>query len=316
MAAASFLPSREQMNAKGNSNVTLLRRAYRSILPPREREILTSLVRKILGRHWKTFYFGDIDRMTLESVSGGPAFDAGLKIAPLFLSRPGAVFDIGANAGRYTYVLERAAGAGSTYAFEPISQLSSRLMRIFPEVHVLNMALSDAEGSLDLRIPIVDGVPFWGRSTLERFHFTEPGETGTMVQQVSVKTLDALCEEMKIQDVRFIKIDVEGHEHNVLRGATNTLAAWHPVLLVEIEQRHHLEPVGELFAWIRKQGYSGFFYDAHRALIRPIEQFAVDSNQRLDDHGSTNYINNFYFVESDTAREMVDNVNRRIPRRG
>lgn len=193
-----------------------------------------------------------------------------------------------------------------------ILQLSSRLKQMFPEVHVLNMALSDAEGSLDLRIPIVDGVPFWGRSTLERFQFNEPGETGAIVQQVPVKTLDALCEEMKIHDVLFVKIDVEGHEHNVLRGATKTLAAWHPVLLIEIEQRHHLEPVGEVFAWIRTQGYSGFFYDAQQALLIPIEQFAVESDQRLDNHGNTNYINNFYFVETGTAQEVVDKVNRAI----
>lgn len=293
-------------------DVMFLRRACRSILPPRERQILAGLLRKVLGRNWKNLYFEEIDRTSLKAISAGHSFDAGLKLAPFFISRPGAVFDIGANTGGYTYVLEKSAGAQNTFALEPVPHLASRLMSLFPEVNILTMALSDVEGTLDLKAPVIDGLPEWGRGTLEQFQCPEPRQTGAVVEQVSVRTLDTLCAEMDVQDVRFIKIDVEGHEHNVLRGAVKTLEAWHPVLLVEIEQRHHVKPVDEVFGWIEAQGYRGFFYNAQQVLLRPIEQFNVDSDQRLGDHGDISYINNFYFVQSAMAHEVIDKVNRAI----
>jgi FkbM family methyltransferase len=293
-------------------DVMLLRRACRNVLPPREKERVAGLLRRLLGSHWKALYFEDIDRTSLGAMSDGRRFDAGLKLAPFFISRPGAAFDIGANAGRYTYVLEKVVGPEHTYAIEPVPQLAARLTQLFPHSHVFNMALSDVEGTLDLKIPIVHGFPLWGRSSLEEFRRPEPGDSGTVVERVSVQTLDRLCETLGIQDVRFVKIDVEGHEFSVLRGAQQTLAKWRPVLLVEIEQRHHIEPVAQGFAWIQEQGYSGFFYDAAQMLLRPIEQFVIEVDQHPGHHQNAKYINNFFFVATSDARTVIDHVDRSI----
>ena len=294
------------------NDVMLLRRACRNLLPPREKERVTGLLRRLLGSHWKSLYFEDIDRTSLDAMSDGRRFDAGLKLAPFFITRPGAAFDIGANAGRYTYVLEKAVGPEHTYAIEPVPQLASRLTELFPQSHILNLALSDVEGTSDLKIPIVGGFPLWGRSSLEEFRCPEPGDGGTMVEKVRVRTLDRLCETLGIQDVRFIKIDVEGHEFSVLRGAQQTLATWHPILLVEIEQRHHIEHVAQGFAWIKAQGYSGFFYDATEMLLRPIEQFVIEVDQHPGNHKSAKYINNFFFVPTRDATAVIDQVDQSI----
>jgi len=58
---------------------------------------------------------------------------------------------------------------------------------------------------------------------------------------VETVTLDSLA----LRNVTFIKIDVEGHELEVLRGATETLRANRPVMMIEIRD-HNLTPVREL----------------------------------------------------------------------
>lgn len=286
----------------------LLRRVSRNVVPPRQRRLVESLLGKVLGSYWKTLYFQHIDKTSLKDLSRVPAFDPGLKLVPFFISEPGVVFDIGANVGTYTYVLEKVVGPQFTYALEPLPQLSSRLRRLFPETKILSIALSDAEGTLDLKVPIVDGYPHWGRSTLEQFGSPEPGETGAVFEQVRVQTLDGLCERMNIQDIRFLKIDVEGHEYKVLRGARNVLAAWRPVLLVEIEQRHHSEPISQIFSWIIGQGYSCYFYDVQQMLLRPLDEFLVELNQRLEKSRGI-HINNFFFINTDRAHQYIDRVN-------
>jgi predicted O-methyltransferase YrrM len=64
------------------------------------------------------------------------------------------------------------------------------------------------------------------------------GETPTRFEQwsaedVAVETLDAVVESLSLQSVDFIKIDTEGHELFVLRGAENTLKKFKPLVLAE-----------------------------------------------------------------------------------
>jgi FkbM family methyltransferase len=288
------------------------KQTIRRFVPARQRQVIVAALQRVLGPRWKTIVFRHIDQTSLKTLSQTRAFEPELKLVPFFLSKAGATFDIGANVGEYTYVLERTVGPQQTYSIEPVPQLYSKLTRLFPAANVLRVALSDVEGTQSLKIPIVDGNPLWSRSTLERF--SEIGETGAVMESVHLQTLDGLCEEINVTDVQFIKIDVEGHEEKVLHGAAKVLARWHPVLLVEIEQRHHAEPIARVFSWIQEQGYSGHFYDVQKMALRPIGDFSIDSNQRIDMLGTTNYINNFFFVREEGAEQMIEAVHQRIRR--
>jgi FkbM family methyltransferase len=283
---------------------------FRRILPLRQRQLVVATLEKVLGARWKPIAFRYIDQTSLTALSRRRVFEPELKLVPFFISKPGAVFDIGANVGQYTYVLEKTVGARHTYSIEPVPQLCSKLMRLFPEVKVLNLALSETEGTQSLKIPVIAGSPLWSRSTLERF--SEPGEESSIFEHVHLRTLDALCDENNVRDVAFIKVDVEGHEQKVLNGATKVIARFHPVLLVEIEQRHYAQPIADLFSWIQKQGYSGLFYDVRRMSLRPIAEFSIDSDQRVETLGTADYVNNFFFVREDAAHNITDAVHRAI----
>ena len=76
---------------------------------------------------------------------------------------------------------------------------------------------------------------------------------------------EVIVEMRRLDDVKivnkigFIKIDVEGHELEVIDGAKNTIINNMPVLLVEIEKRHTKEPVEKSINHIKKIGYECFF---------------------------------------------------------
>ena len=215
---------------------------------------------------------------------------------------------MGANRGEYTYIFEKTVGAVNTYAIEPLPRLCSQLRRLFPEAHILNLGLSESASKLTLKTPIIHGSPMWTRSTFE--HFVEDDESGALLEEVRVTTLDLLCDELRIGDVACIKIDVEGHEKSALLGAAKTLETYRPLLLVEIEQRHHLEPIGNIFSLLEQSKYEGFFFDPSTTSLRPISDFSAETHQQREALGGPRYVNNFFFIDSADALSLTEFANR------
>ena len=71
------------------------------------------------------------------------------------------------------------------------------------------------------------------------------------------------------QDVAFVKIDVEGHELNVLNGAVELLERSQPVFLVEAEDRHRAEATRSVFEFFRSKFYRGLLPGRRRCRSRP-----------------------------------------------
>jgi hypothetical protein len=116
-------------------------------------------------------------------------------------------------------------------------------------------------------------------------------DPGITLAPVHVATLDSF----ELAGLALMKMDVEGAEADVMRGALRTLERDRPLLLIEIEQRHHSRPISEVFALLNELGYDSQFLDAD-GRIRPIRDFVLERDQRVQDleHGSGVYINNFF----------------------
>jgi FkbM family methyltransferase len=133
----------------------------------------------------------------------------------MHLLRPGNLFvDIGANAGGYTVLASAVAGA-RTAAFEPVPSTHAELRRnvLANGIEALALprciGLGDAEGTMTMTA---------GLGSLN--HVVTDGSRGDTVQ-VPVRRLDDVLD---LEGCRLIKIDAEGFEMNVLRGAARTIA--------------------------------------------------------------------------------------------
>ena len=143
--------------------------------------------------------------------------------------RPGmAVFDVGAHFGLITLTAASTVGSsGSVHSFEP-GKKQLRFLRhniglssFSSFVHVNEVAVSDKPGMLGY----VEGKTLGGsRVTAD---FDGNGVTAT--------TLDAYCEENGIEEVDLLKIDVEGHELQVLNGFLRAMDSTKPPRLVLYE---------------------------------------------------------------------------------
>jgi FkbM family methyltransferase len=217
-----------------------------------------------------------------------------LSVAAAVVRRGDHVADVGANNGLYTHVLAKRGAVVD--AFEPQPECVAVLRayaarRRFGSVRVHPMALSGTSGTGTLHVPR-------GSESSPSASLRATADTDAVLK-VPLEPLDAF----EFFDLAFVKIDVEGAELDVLRGGAETLRRCRPLLLVEIEQRHHREPIAEVFEQVALFGYDGAFLDGSGRL-RPLSDFDVERCQLeaalRPDRGQP-YINNFFFSSSEGA---------------
>ncbi len=197
------------------------------------------------------------------------------------------VVDVGANVGLFSYFLSKM--GKDVEAFEPLPECANAIDAYrSSRIRVHNVALSSMPGTLKLSTPIIDGVPYPGNSSFTAVE--GPHES----REVSVQILD----QYNYDEVCLIKIDVEGHELDVLKGATQTLCRERPVLLIEIEQRHLQIPMAEVFDYVLEQRYNGFFLFS--AKLIPLSGFVYEIHQAPENINSHAFINNFIFLPEGT----------------
>ncbi len=192
--------------------------------------------------------------------------------------------DIGANVGLYTYRFAQL--FMDVESFEPIPRcaqiIASSKLR---NVYLHNLALSNRAGHANLDIPATGGPEATALASLSN-HF--PDAESLLVE---LRTLDSFG----FTEVDLIKIDVEGHEFEVLQGGRETITRELPTVLVEVEQRHHTDrSIQDIFGFILGLGYSGSFFWNGR--MNPLDGFSVDKHQQpFDPLDRTEYVNNFIF---------------------
>jgi FkbM family methyltransferase len=157
--------------------------------------------------------------------------------------------DAGANIGMYAYFLRKV--ASRVHAFEPNPQLAQRLARLMPDVDVRHAALSDACRPLVLKVPVDAG----GQVHHERASVSQDFDGQVTEYRVEGTTVDA----ENYADVGFIKIDVEQHERQVLRGCLQTISRCRPVMLVEVYPLKYAGSLAEEFAFITQLDFVAWF---------------------------------------------------------
>jgi FkbM family methyltransferase len=149
----------------------------------------------------------------------------------------GATFvDVGANNGLLSMLASRWVGPrGSVIAFEPSGRECRRLRHHLDHnslgnVRVLEAAAGRGRGTAVLRVAEARHA---GLNTLEE-HFVYPEVNEAYSEEVPVLAIDDAVRELSLERVHVIKIDVEGGEHHVVAGASQTIARDRPTVLVEM----------------------------------------------------------------------------------
>lgn len=138
-------------------------------------------------------------------------------------------FDVGANIGQTALSMAQTFPQAKVYSFEPSSTTYSHLLRnvsSYPNIKAIHGALGDVDGECIL--------PIQSYSLINSFIRTA-SDIG-QYENVPMRTIDMFCADNGIGNIFFLKIDTEGYDIKVLKGAKNLLIA-HKVDYILVETR-------------------------------------------------------------------------------
>lgn len=167
------------------------------------------------------------------------------------LVKPGhTVVEIGANIGSHTVALARACAPGPLYAFEP-------QQRVF-QVLCANLALNGVTNAL--AYPQACGeAPGWAVAPpVDYASNRNPGGVALQADgAVGARTQVVALDDLDLPACHLLKIDVEGFEPAVLRGAGRTIARHRPILYVENDRARQQQTILDL---IHGHGYRMYWH--------------------------------------------------------
>jgi FkbM family methyltransferase len=199
------------------------------------------------------------------------------------LLKPGAtVLDVGANIGYFTLLFASLAGdTGIVYAVEPVPETTARLREnlaanptLAPRVRVFDCGFSTQDGTLPINVMPPTNI---GASHVPTPVIADDRERrhcpGARLISVPCRSGDSLWRELGRPKIDLIKLDIEGHEPQALRGMQELLStAPSPIILAEVKKRF-LAAAGEspeaVFGFLHALGYHAFdFLPRSRAFVQ------------------------------------------------
>lgn len=152
-----------------------------------------------------------------------------IEVMKRVLTHDSNAIDVGCHRGSMLTEMLKIAPTGRHFAFEPLPEMFAHLQADFvanPHVSLHNIALSDTSGSVTFQHVVTNP----GYSGLRKRRYDVDNEQVEEIQVQTERLDDVIPSDM---DIRFIKIDVEGAEMGVLRGAVDTIRRCKPVIVFE-----------------------------------------------------------------------------------
>jgi FkbM family methyltransferase len=175
------------------------------------------------------------------------------------------VLDIGANIGAHTLHLAQLVGPdGRVIAFEPTNFAFQKLRRnlelnpqLASRVTACHYFLTDTDAA---RVPSAI-YSSWPLEQHERLHAKHLG-LEMKTESAQARSLDGVLAELADRKVQLVKLDVDGFECDVLRGATRLLRDVRPIFVIELSPyvlEEHGTSLEQLLSYFIPNGY--VFYD-------------------------------------------------------
>lgn len=198
------------------------------------------------------------------------------------------VFDVGANIGSYSNdILLNRVSIEKIYAFEPHSATYTKLLKntIGKPVQAVNIGLSDQSGAATLYDR--NNASGSSHASLSAAIFSEVHCVKAESTQIELTTIDDFCRTNQIECIDLLKIDVEGYEINVLRGAERMLKTG-KVRLIQFEFTQLNSTLGVFFKDFYEMLHSDF--DIYRLLPHGAESVKSYNSTFHEIFGYQNFI--------------------------
>lgn len=183
------------------------------------------------------------------------------------------ILDIGANRGQSIVSIRNVVGPCKVIAFEAnpyhwptLEALAAELK----DVDIRRGGLGQVKANLDFYVPSAGGEQYLEEATTRLDYFDKPwvaekfaARGGLTLSTIKVDIFRG--DDLNLPRVDFIKIDVEGAEHDVLLGLEATIESWRPALLVENSDWHNVT------AFLVKYGYTFWKYRRDIDALEPLD---------------------------------------------
>ena len=190
--------------------------------------------------------------------------------------------DVGVHLGMYTrHMAKYAKGVFAFEANPDSAALAEKCLAHLAGVTLQWCAISSEVGMATLRIPLsgADGA----EAALGTISVKNPiVAMPTRSVEVPARPLD----DMDLPPIGFIKIDVEGHEEEVLKGAERQLKRDRPIYMIEIEDRHNSGGVGRICAGFLNNGYT----------VHYLKDGSLIEWKKGDQTPGETFLKNFFFL--------------------
>ncbi|WP_081747808.1 FkbM family methyltransferase [Bradyrhizobium sp. URHA0013] len=211
-----------------------------------------------------------------------------------YIQQGDLVCDVGANKRSFLYWLSKWSAHGRVVAFEPQRDLADYLTRICTDLPLQNVtiepkAVFSETGSREFFVP---------KGHKPGASLSREGLSYAAVETVHVPIV-ALDDYFGANErISVLKIDVEGAEIGVFKGAERILRKDLPLLVFERESRHlGGRPISDVFRYLEGLGYRGSFIQ--RGHVFPVSQFREEVHQHNDGQWfwkRPGYCSNFVFT--------------------
>jgi FkbM family methyltransferase len=165
-----------------------------------------------------------------------------------FLKEDSVVLDVGANIGVFSVYCANVCKNGRVYSFEPVSfvfGILSKNTKNYKNCFCFKLGVGSENEEKIIKIRSWNP----GYSTIDIENIERKAESFDVEEKIKIVKLDDWIKESDISKIDFIKIDVEGYELEVLKGAIETIKKFKPVLGISI---HHPKLKDEVFNFFDK----------------------------------------------------------------
>lgn len=241
-------------------------------------------------KYWKSLYKKRYYKTLASLATGNYTCEPELLLIHQLLKEDSVFVDIGTNKGIYLYQAEKKIQSGKIYGFEPNKSLVNYIQPLFPKIKLFPLAVSSSTGTSVLHIPKKGNGLQDTRASLEAM--------GDEVEKIEIQTitLDDWAKQENVSKIDLVKIDVEGHEFDSIKGCKTILETIKPTFIIEIELRHAKYPIHEIFDFIKGYGYEVFYFERSSLSLQPFEVSQMANFQKDEYLNDFNrYINNFVF---------------------